>query len=95
MVGLATEEWMKTTRLAMVLLALSGAACAAYGARTARPPDEFRLADGTKVTCRMEAPTGSNIRERVCTREVEKTEANRNAIDSIMNRPVVQTRTGN
>jgi hypothetical protein len=95
MVGLVTEEWMTTKRLAMLLLALSSAACAAGGARAARPPDEFRLADGTLVKCRMEAPTGSNIRERVCTREAEKTEANRNAIDSIMNRPVVQTRTGN
>jgi hypothetical protein len=85
---------MNTTRLTMLILALSGTACAAGGAHAARPADDYRLADGTLVTCRMEAPTGSHIRERVCRRVMETTEAHRSSIDSYMNRPVVNTRTG-
>ncbi len=85
---------MNATRVTMLILALSGTACAAGGAQAARPVDDYRLADGTQVTCRMEAPTGSHIKERVCRRVAETSEAKRITIDSYMNRPVVNTRTG-
>lgn len=56
-------------------LALAGAGCATVdpdGPKPVKQLNEFRLADGTLVVCRMEADTGSNIRERVC-RTVEGT----------------------
>ncbi len=50
----------------VVMLALAGTACATDGVARAPVKDEFTMPDGTRVVCRMEKPTGSNLRERVC-----------------------------
>lgn len=75
---------MKRMALAVVLASM-GAACAAVDQpKTAKVADEFRLADGTLVVCRMEAETGSNIRERVCRRVEGSSAAQQNATGRVL-----------
>lgn len=83
---------MRRTTVAVVILAVLGAACAAVDQpKTPRLPDEFRLSDGTLVVCRMEATTGSNFRERVC-RKVEGTSPEKqSALSRTLSPPRVNT----
>ena len=84
-------------RKCLMIAAFLGAGCVTSGPAKPRPPDEYRLADGTLVVCRMEAETGSNYRQRVC-RRVEgsaPSAANQQEINRVMNAPEVNTRVGN
>jgi len=83
-------------RALVLLLATSASACAAVSAAN-KPagPDQFKLADGTLVACRMERPTGSNIPERVCERVEGTSAAQKQANAEIMQRPAVQPLKGN
>jgi hypothetical protein len=78
---------MNTTRIAALVLALSGAACATAGGSTAPKVDRVRLADGSYVVCQMELPTGSHIRERVCRPERAQTVEEKEAIRQLVQPP--------
>lgn len=80
----------------VVVLAVLGAACAAVDQpKVGKVPDEFRLADGTQVVCRMEAETGSNIRERVCRKVAGNNAAQQNAVNQSISSQQVNKLTGN
>ena len=83
-------------RAVILLLATAATACAAVAAAN-RPsgPDEFRMADGTLVVCRMERPTGSNIPERVCNKVEGTSATQKQANAEILQRPAVQPLKGN
>jgi len=86
---------MTRATVAVVLAVLGGACAAVDQPKAARVPDEFRLADGTLVVCRMEAETGSNIRERVCRKVEGSSAAQQNAVSRSLSSQQNNTRIGN
>ena len=89
---------MSSSKRALLLLvaAVATSGCAALQAAN-RPagPDQFKMADGTLVVCRMERPTGSNIPERVCEKVEGTSAAQKQANAEFLQKPAVQPLKGN
>jgi hypothetical protein len=76
------------TRIAVLCLALLGAACATGGRSAAAQPDRFVLPDGTRMVCEMEMVTGTHLRERVCRRDEKQTVAEKEGQRQLLERRI-------